>query len=272
MDGQRFQSRNMNYIYYKEYFQDVTDFMALNGELSRKTAAITGFTYEGEMDNIRILKEMYEKEGHPLERVELAVSYPGLLIGIGIPHDLKGQGGISGGFSFDYVSGMPYIAGSELKGVLRAYFPSMRRENQSEYEAFIQDLLGNHEVDVEALEQVLFEGNLRYIGGFLLAKKGEQVLETEYFTPHKSRLRNPSPISVLKIRPEVHFEFLFDFQGIEEELVKADVCQKDGKRGKTKQINREDIRNLFYQLLLLGGIVAKRNVGFSQWKEVKKCS
>ncbi|MBD3829410.1 MAG: hypothetical protein IE890_02870, partial [Arcobacter sp.] len=65
---------------------------------------------------------------------ELKTIYPGLLVGSGNTHELpdtKGQAIL--GFHFDYTSGLPEIAGSSIKGVLRSAF---------EHPEYIQDILG----------------------------------------------------------------------------------------------------------------------------------
>lgn len=50
----------------------------------------------------------------------LKVVYPGLVIGIGNPHGTSFKGDIQIGMSFDYVTGLPFVSGSSLKGKLRS--------------------------------------------------------------------------------------------------------------------------------------------------------
>lgn len=63
--------------------------------------------------------------GYPehLDGFELETTYPGLLIGSGITHGSGLLGEMKLGFFLDYTSGLPVMAGSSVKGVLRSAFP-----------------------------------------------------------------------------------------------------------------------------------------------------
>lgn len=54
---------------------------------------------------------------------KLRTVYPGLVTGIGMAHEtgMEGEGKL--GMAFDYTSGLPYIPGSSVKGLLRSMFP-----------------------------------------------------------------------------------------------------------------------------------------------------
>lgn len=54
---------------------------------------------------------------------KLRTVYPGLVTGIGMAHEtgMEGEGKL--GMTFDYTSGLPYIPGSSVKGLLRSMFP-----------------------------------------------------------------------------------------------------------------------------------------------------
>ncbi len=54
---------------------------------------------------------------------ELQTTYPGLLIGSGITHGSGVLGELKLGFMLDYTTGLPYLPGSSVKGVLRSAFP-----------------------------------------------------------------------------------------------------------------------------------------------------
>ena len=53
---------------------------------------------------------------------QLTTLYPGLLAGSGIVHDVKADEALKLGMSFDQTTGLPYIPGSSVKGVLRNAF------------------------------------------------------------------------------------------------------------------------------------------------------
>ena len=55
--------------------------------------------------------------------LELTTTYTGLLTGVGIPHAAKHNGEAMLGLVFDHTTGLPYIPGSSIKGLLRSLFP-----------------------------------------------------------------------------------------------------------------------------------------------------
>lgn len=61
---------------------------------------------------------------------QLVTTYPGLLIGMGNPHDAKLDAAVKLGFSFDYVTGLPYLPGSSLKGICVPAFRGSTRERK----------------------------------------------------------------------------------------------------------------------------------------------
>jgi len=55
--------------------------------------------------------------------LRLAVQNPGLLPGVGYPHEVGYAGEFKLGFHFDHTSGLPVLPGSSVKGALRSVFP-----------------------------------------------------------------------------------------------------------------------------------------------------
>lgn len=323
--GQRkvYQSKNMHYIYNKEYFDGIFESELSEKKkeelFSEKGNMITQFSYPqtiGEKSEERFhrnannttrsgdltgekqtgqelpivgnlidtLEKAYgksdddskdhsdkhmdkERGSKAFIKIEMRTTYPGLLIGLGYPHDTKEKGAIAGGFSFDYTTGLPYIPGSTVKGMLRSYFPGQRTKNQNAYRKFIAQVLsevfkeskkenpGPEELEkyVDTLEELLFEKDNIYFGGYpLLDKRSKKnILAEEYITPHKP-LKNPKVIKLLKVGPDVKFAFLFVLHD----------CKLDDKLS----ISSEQIKALFEQLLELGGVGAKTNVGYSQFE------
>jgi len=93
-----------------------------------------------------------------------------------------------------------------------------------------------------------------------ISKKGKEgrILGKDAITPHvrenltyeASLLKNPVPLSFIKVIPQVSFSFQFDL--------------KDGLLSKEKK------ELLFKKVLLTVGIGAKTNVGYGQLKEISK--
>jgi len=191
----------------------------------------------------------------------LQVQYPGLLIGLGYAHQstsLNGdiRGDLALGFSFDYVTGVPYIPGSSVKGVLRNAFTP---ENRGYVQAFVGD-----GVDVAQLELEIF-GSTRededtagdiFFDVFPSPDTPRvntdglcYLLDTDVITPHGEGLSStPNPLSFVKVKPGVVFDFRFQLH--------------DGMITAAKK------RALFKQILKDFGIGAKTNVGFGVLDEV----
>jgi CRISPR-associated protein Cmr6 len=167
----------------------------------------------------------------------LKVCYPGLLVGIGNPHDAgAGNDEIGVGFSFDYVTGQPYIPGSTVKGVLRSHFKS--------HPEAVAALCGQDLAWVKALEEEIFENADVFFDAVVYSGNPEEkLIGLEFVTPHKSLTENPIPIKMIKILPDVRFSFRFRLK----DSAHMTAAAKEA---------------LFKELLCLFGIGAKTNVGF----------
>lgn len=178
----------------------------------------------------------YESSAIATQTLVLQTTYPGMLIGTGNAHgSQKSDNDINMGFSFDYVSGQPYIPGSSVKGILRSHF-----KNHPEV---VSDLLGNSDINVAMLEKEIFDGNDVFLDAVVF--DGDEyglLMGKDYITPHASPIKNPVPIFMIKILPDVRFEFRFILRN---GLVSA-----------------EEKEALFCQLLTLFGVGAKTNVGY----------
>lgn len=175
--------------------------------------------------------------------------YPGLLVGTGYAHEAT-QGSnscIKLGFSFDYVTGQPYIPGSSVKGMLKSCF------SEASVIGEIMEPMGVKLTDqqVKNLREQIFEGNRDVFFDAVIRAGDEKqrILGEDYITPHgKDETKSPNPLLMLKILPDVKFEFRFrlaDSMLSEECIVSADVK-----------------RRLFMELLSIFGIGAKTNVGY----------
>ena len=61
--------------------------------------------------------------------LRLVTGDKGLLTGTGISHETSNKGEFILGLQFDYATGLPYLPGSSIKGVLRSLFPGHRRND-----------------------------------------------------------------------------------------------------------------------------------------------
>lgn len=249
------QSKNMNYIFNVEYFKDIallnTDEEELQERLKETNGEIINFSFSREEP----LAACRELEGY--QEFSLYTLYPGLLVGTGNLHGVAVAGALKNGFSFDYVTGLPYIPGSSLKGMLRSYFPGEAGETEvdKEYESLIKGLLGQDELDVQDLKEHLFDNSDVFLGAFPVpVDKGETLLEMEYITSHKEKFKNPNPVSMIKVKPAVEFCFSFVFSDYEKNGVKVSAKEK---------------ADLCRELILLMGIGAKTNTGFGKFSETR---
>lgn len=196
---------------------------------------------------------------------KLKTAYPGLLIGLGHPHETANKQEIKLGFTLDYVTGLPVIPGSTIKGILRSAF-----SNHPEY---ILDLLQNIGIgNIENTEQIMNMENeifgdrngdnantamrdVFYDAVIVKAGKEDRLLGLENITPHKAfkpeynGLTEPNPLTLLKVIPNV--VFLFRFQLTDDGLP-------------------IDIKlNIFKQIFMDMGVGAKTNTGFGVLEEVQ---
>lgn len=226
---------NLYKAYYKDYFSEL-DFHPLL-EYSDKS-----------LDKTKIDNNLFTRNGllvripepvDGLDKFELKISYPGLVTGIGIPHEVKIEGGFKLGVHFDYTRGMPVIYGSSVKGVLREYFRHFKNS-----ELLWKDIF-------EGSGKNMYARDIFYDAVLVAPDRQGRILCSDSITPHKNPLKNPIPITFLKIAPGCKVQFRF-------KLFDSIV---DGVR-----FSKEEKLDLFKKILLTVGIGAKTNVGYGQFE------
>ncbi len=193
---------------------------------------------------------------------ELEVAYPGLITGVGITHEVGGiESELKLGMHFDYTTGLPVIYGSTVKGVLKSYLK------------YYEEDYTDTNIDFIDLEKEIFEGLKRVDNGgreipkgdrtyapmsiyardvffdavVIKSKNNDKILDKDTICPHtEGPLKNPNPISFLKIASGVKIQFRFDL--------------KD-----SGMLDAEKKRKLFKTILRDFGIGAKTNVGYGQF-------
>lgn len=257
-----FSSKNMSYIYYHEYFKGLEERKGASGlvyelggspsseeQFRERNKALQDFKFDLSLSPLEHLKNA-SKGVASFQTFSLQTLYPGLMIGTGNPHDLKSKGSIYSGFSFDYVTGLPYIPGSSVKGVLKSVFPTKEDTkddiNQQKME-YIKSLLKPELSDEEIydLKDNIFEDNDVFLDAYPCPTSKQQCLALEFITPHSDIIKNPIPINCLKVKPGVSFEFGFYLNECHQITVKQKI-------------------ELFKTILTDVGIGAKTNVGFGQ--------
>lgn len=233
--------RNLNLLFNKEYYSKLGK-QGFAEDVIAKNRDLANAEFDGEKDYVK--SEIANQVFH------LRTTYPGLLVGSGYMHDIskicENDDAVKMGFSFDYVTGQPYIPGSSVKGVLRSHF-----KNHPEAVADILNNNGNFGVskdDVANLEKMIFDNSDVFLDAVVYdGNKNKKLIGFDYITPHKEVTQNPKPIKMIKVLPDVCFEFRFV-------LSDREINGKKLSAGKLKWI--------FIDLLCIFGAGAKTNVGY----------
>jgi|GEM_PF-506154 len=309
---------NAGWTFYKYYYQpDVSgggmgrkiDYLAANDNTANESIfqirnkLLTELVIPAGQENCLIPKS---------QQFNLFTNYPGLLIGSGYNHGTNKKGEIKLGFLFDHTTGLPYIPGSSVKGLLRSVFPGKdkermeaakqkmekeKKEKEKEekeklvqiYKSYYEDNLSYLQSILKALnikltdtqiiqlEYEMFEGitdvkkkelskiqNIKSNRKIPISKRDvfhdaiivgpveQPFLGTDFITPHREPLKNPIPISFIKVLPYIQFCFQFKLSESKLNDVVISASQKE---------------QLFRKIILTIGAGAKTNVGYGQFVE-----
>ena len=245
---------NQQYLFYVSYYEKLMSHSGERAELINKR--IINASYQKDTEMPFSVNGAEDLVGWTTCCIPMKVCYPGLLAGLGYQHEAgeyspDKEQEIKLGFSLDYVSGLPYIPGSTLKGILRSAF--------AKYDTDIGLLLDVDSEVVHALENTIFEeGQDIFLDVFPVEgdKKGK-LLGMEYITSHKvsdpdyEGLTKINPLRLLKIRPEVTILVRFLLQ---------DTCVTVGE--KCYELTSDIKKELFGIILERYGLGAKTNTGY----------
>jgi CRISPR-associated RAMP protein, cmr6 family len=194
------------------------------------------------------------------------VQYPGLVVGMANPTMNSIKEGSSQkneefktGFTFDYVSGLPYIPGSSIKGILRESIKKYK-EDVSKYldieenidlsiSNLIDMLFGDDQGSNECSNAEAFKRDVFFDAMIIDGDKNKYILKEDFITPH-FEFENPKPIRILALKSEVKIKFYFMMKRDE---IGGVACHK-----------RFD---LYKGLLLDLGVGAKTNTGYGKLVE-----
>jgi len=202
-------------------------------------------------------------------KISLKTLYPGLLFGSGYRHETGIQGELKLGMQFDHTTGLPYIPGHSVKGVIK-YWLKLEFEDEGKEVLpmigyFIENELKNtnHQVlikkNLEALIDKMFPNDERlsiyetdiYYDA-ILDFNNKKFLSNDFITPHPSPIKEPVPLSFLLIKEDVQFNFYFD-------LKDTHLAFKDGTQF---ILTKTAKKNIFKTILTEFGIGAKTSVGY----------
>lgn len=256
--------RNLHKAYYKDYFKDLDFGYLLNNtegpksEIKRRNGELTASN----------LLQIIPKNSLVNQSFELQVAYPGLVTGVGINHEAKIEGEFKLGVHFDWTYGMPVVYGSSVKGVLRCAFIEKQKNGKVvKYDDYFLKEVTNREwsqAEIKILFDAIFEGrdlegdnlsiydrDIFFDAVISRADAKGRILCSDSITPHGDNpLRNPIPITFLKIAPGCTMEFRFKLH--------------DTDLGEGKILTAVQKKTLFEEILKTVGIGAKTNVGYGQ--------
>lgn len=255
---------NLHKLYYKDYFKGVSfDYLLndsegkSNADITVRNKALTASSYSFKKGQEWKLKDelLIKNEAFPnndKNKFSLEVQYPGLVTGIGISHETKIEGEFKLGMHFDWTYGMPIIYGSSVKGVLRSYFKEFYTPKQGEPSTAeaIDDIF-------EGRSKSIYDRDIFFDAVIIEPDNKGRILCSDSITPHGDNpLKNPTPLTFLKIAPGCKLQFRF-------KLVPTVIKKADSELKLTVQRKLE----IFKDILTTVGIGAKTNVGYGQLKE-----
>lgn len=284
-------NRNQHYEFWVSYYDELETLLDLKKIIDGKGTSQNEKKSAKEKSQKIIIDKNSALTGHrwtqsdmtiPMQEQALyfKVLYPGLLIGLGNSHDSKGTDGeIQLGFTFDPVTGLPFLPGSTVKGILRSAFLANREYITECLQEIASDLTLSDE-QLQELERDIF-GNDHLYGSYSKRNQAigtrediffdaypikpdnhQHLLGIENITPHLAKkkelegLTNPNPLTLLKIMPGVVMQFRFR------------LSDSDLKHDNQKITVRADQKLKLFQIILKDfGAGAKTNVGFGSLQE-----
>lgn len=248
---------NIKKYYYKDYFKndnhEYIDFSFLINEGSAPESVEQIIKKHNAKLCSQKLDDIIPRNPYVNKPLRMKVEYPGLVTGVGIGHEANLKGEFKLGMHFDHTTGQPIVYGSSVKGVLREYFKEeycQENENEpEEYEAFV-DIFGSNEKHISSYAKSIYQRDIFFDAVIVEPISKGQIIASDSITPHKEGpLKDPTPITFMKIAPGCILEFRFH-------LVDSNV------NGKVITADRK--LEIFKKILTNYGIGAKTNVGYGQ--------
>lgn len=133
---------NLKHFYYRGYFNGGVQLSqpAKNSDARRSNDEKNEKVFKAKNRTLTTTAQVRPFSDTKIEKItnvpvlRLRVQNPGLLPGIGYPHEVGYAGEFKLGFGFDHVTGLPVLPGSSVKGVLRSVFPQLKFEAENPLE------------------------------------------------------------------------------------------------------------------------------------------
>ena len=264
---------NLHYQFWVDYYEGLQNLNVSSDEFKKKNVGLTDSCWELSKEVIPVFNNM--------QTAAFRVLYPGLLVGLGYEHGtdkVKDAPAISPGMSLDMVTGLPFIPGSEVKGMLRSskdYVCNTLNKKDltdDEIHQLEVDIFGHthtydphYQADKNAEEG---QGKDVFFDAFpIQPDSGGHLVGLENITSHLSSeagydgLTKINPITLLKVMPGVVFFFRF---------LLHDSEIKSGE--KSILITADEKLRLFKKIIADFGMGAKTNVGFGLLEDIDQQS
>lgn len=272
--------KNLHKYYYKDYFGEKPEEIIDpndNQNRRRTNASLDWTNIKTSKANPRILQKrnasltemgllhIIEKPVDTDDIFSLKVVYPGLVTGIGIDHEATIEGEFKLGVHFNWTWGMPVVYGSSVKGMLRSAFKDGYVDAsliaKAKVPAWVADEVNKKAIiddifegkDKNGKNKPIYERDIFFDAVIVEADPKGRILCSDSITPHGNNpLKNPTPITFMKIAPGCKLEFRF-------KLHNSDF-------GEDKKMTAIQKKALFEEILKTIGIGAKTSVGYGQLK------
>ena len=269
---------NWHYAFWKSYYDDIRrddrgEF--INPNLESKNKLFTEQKWRPGSQRIPQQDQAFT----------MKTEYPGLLSGVGLTHDSGSKQDKSNkdksiysevqiGFLFDQVTGLPFIPGSSVKGMLRSAFLDMPELVFECLQKRLTDLTGDYgenranlnRLEIETFGKTHPEHHAYDVIDFpegigqdcfldawpVCADKDGHLIGMDSVTPHLAEnpdlqgLTGPNPNTFLKVLPEVVYQFRF--------ILRDSTAWPEVTAGVK--------RRLFHDLIETLGIGAKTDTGY----------
>lgn len=249
---------NIGWLFYRDYYSGYSKNTEIQEKVfeDKKNPYIFGSVLDSMLTENISLKNILLKSG--FEAMTFRTMNPGLVIGLGLAHGTSVKNDLKTGFQFDYTTGLPYIPGSSIKGVLRSMFPFENDDKEDVKAYYIISILKDlhkgvdfNKHDVEELAKDIFMHDEKetydvFMDAVITAGRGKFLSDDYLASQHEKPYGDPVPIQFMKVLPNVEFTFFFKLTDTE--------C-----RGVV--INKKE---LFRAILEDIGVGAKTNVGYGQ--------
>ncbi|MCD7838802.1 MAG: RAMP superfamily CRISPR-associated protein, partial [Clostridiales bacterium] len=160
LTGENIAEQNLHHLFFADYYEQLRPYLTGKDEegalqaASRLNESFATARFHANGQPQQALEQLAGEKTTQYQSFDLKTTYPGLLAGTGLPHGAGVKGELAIGFTFDYVTGLPYLPGSTVKGVLRSGF------RLGGYE-FVRDLSptlqGAPDGVMQALERDIFD-------------------------------------------------------------------------------------------------------------------